>query len=303
MKRYFIITIDTEGDNLWAVKDIKTPISTENAKYLERFQLLCEKYGFVVTYLTNYEMSQDSYFVELGRSGLKNGSIEIGLHEHAWNSPPYFPLIKSPVNRGKPYLTEYPKVIIEKKLEYLTKLLQDKFQYAITSHRGGRWSFDNRIAEILCKLGYIADCTCTPGISWSHQPGWSLASKGTDWKNWKCIPDIICDYNENKLLEVPTTIIDKEKGTTPVWFRPNGKNGESLIRMVDYLCDENYEYIEFMIHSSELMPGGSPTFRYKSQIEDLYVDLDNIFQEVDKKGYEGIALSNYAKIKLGEIGK
>ena len=43
VKRYFIITIDTEGDNLWAVSDIKTPVRTENAKYLYRFQMLCEK--------------------------------------------------------------------------------------------------------------------------------------------------------------------------------------------------------------------------------------------------------------------
>ncbi|WP_395754844.1 hypothetical protein [Edwardsiella ictaluri] len=50
----FIITIDTEGDNLWQNHD---RITTENARYLPRFQLLCEKYGFKPVYLTNYEMA------------------------------------------------------------------------------------------------------------------------------------------------------------------------------------------------------------------------------------------------------
>lgn len=298
MRRYFIITIDTEGDNQWAVKDIHAHTATENAKYLERFQLLCERYGFVVTYLTNYEMARDKIFVDMGKIGLARGSVEIGMHEHSWNSPPFFPLLKSPVNRGKPYITEYPTIVIEKKLDYLTKLLQDQFQSEITSHRGGRWSFDQRVAKMLCRLGYVADCTCTPGISWKNQPGWSWMSKGTDWKNWKCVPDIICDCNGNKLVEVPATVVNRKEGLNPAWFRPNGKNGEALVRMLDYLYDENYEYIEFMIHSSELMPGGSPTFRYKSQIEDLYVDLDNLFQEIRKKGFEGISLSDYARLKI-----
>ena len=59
----FLISIDTEGDNLWKwqVGDI---VTTENAKYLPRFQSLCEKYGFKPTYLTNYEMAMDSFFIE-----------------------------------------------------------------------------------------------------------------------------------------------------------------------------------------------------------------------------------------------
>lgn len=50
MKRskYFIITIDTEGDNLWEWKE-GTPIGTENVKYLSRFQELCSQYRFKPT--------------------------------------------------------------------------------------------------------------------------------------------------------------------------------------------------------------------------------------------------------------
>ena len=33
----------------------------------------------------------------------------------------------------------------------------------------------------------------------------------------------------------------------------------------------------FMLHSSELMPGGSPTFRDAAAIEDLYVELEAVF--------------------------
>lgn len=58
----FLITIDTEGDNLWQKHD---SITTENARYLPRFQQLCEKYGFKPVYLTNYEMAIDPFLYRI----------------------------------------------------------------------------------------------------------------------------------------------------------------------------------------------------------------------------------------------
>ena len=43
-KPYFLITIDTEGDGT----------NPENARFLPRFQKLCEQFLFKPTYLTNF---------------------------------------------------------------------------------------------------------------------------------------------------------------------------------------------------------------------------------------------------------
>lgn len=300
MKRYFIITIDTEGDNLWAVSDIKTPVRTENAKYLYRFQMLCEKYDFVPTYLTNYEMANAAAMKELGREGLKRGTLEIGSHEHAWNSPPYFPLVRSPFKRGKPYLDEYPQFVIRRKLEYLTNTLEDTFQCPITSHRGGRWCLNTGIVRELDRLGYIVDCTCTPGMNWRNNPGWSIGSAGTDWSKYKNRP-FVFGYAESgikkksNLLEVPVTVAQKTKNSIPKWFRPTRSNLSELLGIADYIYKIGVPYIEFMLHSSELMPGGSPTFKGKAEIEKLYKDLDILFQAIKQYGFHGIGISDYAK--------
>jgi hypothetical protein len=37
-------------------------------------------------------------------------------------------------------------------------------------------------------------------------------------------------------------------------------------------------YVEFMLHSSEFMPGGSPTFKDEAAIEGLYRDLEELFE-------------------------
>ena len=304
MKRYFIITIDTEGDNLWAISDLKAPIRTENAKFLYRFQELCEKYRFVPTYLTNYEMANADAMIELGRAGLKKRTLEIGAHEHAWNSPPYFPLFKSPLKRGKPYLGEYPWLVIRRKLEYLTGLLEDTFQCSIHSHRGGRWYLDAVIIRELDRLGYTVDCTCTPGISWERNPGWSICSRGTDWSGYDNRPFML-EYSlhgkvhKSGIMEIPITLVGKAEGGTSKWFRPrlrpNGSNIGELLGILDYVYKRKESYIEFMLHSSELMMGGNPTFKRKGQIEKLYNDLDVLFAALKQYDFCGIGLSGFAR--------
>ena len=73
----FIITIDTEGDNLWARP---REITTRNAQYLPRFQSLCERFRFKPVYLTNYEMALSDVFVEFARDVVARGAGEIGMH-------------------------------------------------------------------------------------------------------------------------------------------------------------------------------------------------------------------------------
>ena len=226
-KRYFIITIDTEGDNLWAVTDIRQKITSHNAKYLFRFQELCEKYGFVPTYLTNFEMASSPAMIELGREGLKRGTLEIGAHEHAWNQPPYYPLMKRPGKRGKPYLSEYPRRIIRQKLEYLTATLEEQFQCSITSHRGGRWCLNGVIVDELERLGYEVDCTCTPGVDWSTFKGWSFGAKGVNWTEYPNDVFLLGYYHNKKkkikssIVEVPVSIFDMRKSGYRSWLRPS----------------------------------------------------------------------------------
>mgnify|MGYP003976026763 CR=1 FL=1 len=88
-KPAFIITIDVEGDNLWSrPRDIKC----RNALFLPRFQELCEKYNLFPVYLTNYEMAQSNEFINLAKSFINNNTGEVGMHLHAWDSPPDYKL-------------------------------------------------------------------------------------------------------------------------------------------------------------------------------------------------------------------
>lgn len=112
-EKYFIITIDTEGDNLWDWK-IGKEIHTENVLYLNRFQELCDKYGLKPVWLSNYEMLQDERYVKFIKDVVNAGHGECGMHLHAWNTPPGYELPHDDTSCPA-YLVEYPVDIMEKK--------------------------------------------------------------------------------------------------------------------------------------------------------------------------------------------
>ena len=208
MIKYFIITLDTEGDNAWDRRNITT---VENAKYLPRFQKLCDKYNFKPTYLTNYEMARSKHFIELGKSVVLDNRGEIGMHLHAWDSPPEYTLTNKDWH-FHPYLIEYPQEIMIKKIDFMTRLLEDTFDVKMSSHRAGRWAFNEDYAKLLLDYGYNIDCSVTPGISWELNKGDPEKNGGSNYKKFPFEAyfvnlDNISEKGDSSLLEVPMTIL------------------------------------------------------------------------------------------------
>ena len=294
---YVIITVDTEGDNLWSWKDGEN-ITTENTKYIPRFQDICEDFGFYPTYLTNYEMAMDNRWVSFAKEKQRKGLCEIGMHLHAWNTPPIVNL----ENRygGNPYITEYTKDIIEAKVQTMINLLSVRFECNIASNRSGRWATNAAYLNILRDYGIKVDCSVTPGLDLSGIPGRS-ANCGNDYSRCNMGAYVIVDG----LLEVPMTSM---KTKTPIdgslrqriktvikgeilWLRPIMN-----VRKLRYLSEKSLkkcDYVEFMVHSSELMPGGSPYFRDSDAVDMLFKRMKDLFSYLKGIGLSGMTLSEY----------
>lgn len=299
MGRKLIITVDTEGDNLWTWKS-GNQISTGNTIFINRFQDLCEKHGFKPTYLTNYEMALDKRWVEYGKNKAKAGKCEIGLHIHAWNSPPIVELEDR--YHGNSYITEYTDDIIQKKVTYLAELLRNVFEVPIISSRSGRWATNDMYYRALVNAGIKIDCSVTPEIDLSSIPGCSK-NVGNDYSKYSKYPSEIYPG----LYEIPMTTRKIRWGATgsfkhkvkslligeEMWLRPLKLSMKYLKKIVEHTEKEHMDYLEFMLHSSELMPGGSPYFADEEDIEKLYAILDQFFGYLKEKEYVGYTLSEY----------
>lgn len=206
-KPAFIITLDTEGDNLW---ENEHNITTQNTHFLPRFQQLCERFQFKPVWLTNYEMAIDEAYIEFAQDVIARNTGEIGMHLHAWNSPPLVALTDNDLHY-QPYLIEYPKSQMRDKIAFMTDLLENKLQTKMLSHRAGRWAFNETYAQLLIEFGYQVDCSVTPKVDWRFTKGDPAQSGGTDYSNFPShayFMDVndISKAGDSTLLEVPMSI-------------------------------------------------------------------------------------------------
>lgn len=305
--KYFLISVDTEGDNQW---DPSKEVSTQNVEYIPRFQELCEKYGYKPVWLSNYEMVCDDKYVDYMKPKQDKGLCEIGMHLHAWFTPPEYPLEKKTDQRD--YLIEYPYEVMEQKIITMTDLIEEKFGTKPVSHRSGRWAMDDRYFKLLKQYGYKIDCSVTPHVSWEKNLG-STGLGGTNYSEYNEKPYV----TEYGLLEIPVTIrhiryLDANRMTgfldslreikrwilgRDQWLRFFETGSYLGIRKM-LEKNKNEEVLLFMIHSAELMPGGSPYFKDSNDIEALYKGIEDMFKFVQKMNYKGITMKDFYKIEM-----
>ena len=295
----FLIGVDVEADNLWGNSRV---ISTENAAHIPRFQVLCEKHGMRLTYFVDYDMVREDRFVELGRDVLKRDVGEVGMHLHAWNTPPHHDL----GSEGPSYLYEYPIPVMREKISTVTRAIRETFGMKPVSHRAGRWGLNPAYAKLLAQEGYEVDSSVTPWMSWANSPGATPDSCGPDFRHFPSAPyyldvDRIDRPGHSSLLEIPATVqLRKGSPRNAVktaarrvgltrgrvaraayaceWFRAAEMTAERLLRMVRKACTARDRHMMFTIHSSELMAGGSPSFQTDESIERLYEMLEALFE-------------------------
>lgn len=298
----FIITIDTEGDNLWAYHK-GNQVKTENANYIPRFQDLCNKYGFKPVWLTNYEMIMSDVYVDYIKKPLAESQCEVGIHLHAWNNPPLYDLKGK--YKGNPYLIEYPSDVMYAKFKTTYDLIYERLGVKVKSHRSGRWAMNDRYFKLLEDFEITCDCSYTPGVSWAKAEGETVL-RGSDYSK---VPKN--EHMIGNILEVPATVRQYNHYLSSgslkqrlrafvkgghIWFRPALSSLQDMKKlMVDVDAEPNNNYLEFMIHSSELMPGGSPYFNDSNAIDKMYDTMDELFAFARKLGYEGETLESYTK--------
>ena len=154
---------------------------------------------------------------------------------------------------------------------------------------------------MLKEFGIEVDCSFTPGVSWAHIPGETMM--GTDYSN---VPRN--HHYVQGIFELPMTIRRVRYSKTGsikhrlrtlffgknVWLRPATSTANEMIDLCKLVQSErDVDYLELMLHSSELMPSGSPYFKDEDSIERLYQTMEELFAYVSSVGYEGITMVDY----------
>lgn len=322
---YIVITIDTEADNQW---DPTARQTVRNLAYVPRFQRLCERFGFPVTYLCTYEVAGDPMFTsERGFRGWQDrGTAEVGAHLHPWSTPPLAPETGDHAPTPRPYPSELERGDFVQKMRTLTHAITRGCGRRPTSYRAGRWGFSAEHVGALLELGYEVDCSVTPMTSWRDHPG-AGGGDGPDFRRcgvepYRLDPLDLSRHGVSGLIEAPVTIvpgswverrwalarrwssagvvgrIGRRAGLWrgPRWYRPwPHHSAADLARVYDTAEAMGLPLVEMMFHSSELMPGGSPFYPDPASVERLYATLEGTFAHAADRGAIGVTLTEFAR--------
>ena len=100
----------------------------------------------------------------------------------------------------------------------------------------------------------------------------------------------------NSLKQGYDRLRGKQRSPSVHWLRPVGGNVQQMIAVAEKTLAEGSDYVEFMLHSSEFMPDGSPTFKNEADIDRLYSDLEQLFSWLQGRT-QGMTLAEYAAAK------
>ena len=302
-RKYFVLTVDAESDDAWSYPQT---VSLNNLSEIPRFQNLCDRYNIFPTYLLTYEYAASTKAASLLRSILNSGRCEIGMHFHAWTTPPF----DSPDKDNKvdlkwlqAYQYELPDKLFYKKIETLKNTIRSVFDKSPTSHRGGRWGIDQRTINWLIENEFTIDTSVVPLTSFETSLG--TKSKGPVFLNNPIYPYFWKNEKFGKLLEIPVSIYIPRSLINPIYLKikkANSKITNKLFRKFKYFemlrpypkntsrfyskfignayNDKHRTVINMMLHSSELALNCSPLTKSIEGYNKVWHLIESIFSEI-----------------------
>jgi hypothetical protein len=301
MVTWFTVTVDAEEEWDWASGWPTDNVSVTNIRQLPRFEELCSRHGVAVTYFANSAVFQDAASRETLRELARCPNVEIGMHIHPWNTPPFHH--RGPVSARESFLHNLPPDVIHAKLDTVYALFERE-GWRPTSFRGGRYSSGPTVQEFLRKKGVRADASVVPYTTWPYDDA-------PDYRDRGLLPVRLPPRrDEEALWEIPLTlaftrrpaafwrscyeriecsplrhlgliaVAEKLGLVRRVWLNFEDPLGEHMLPFLRQLRSMKLPCICFTLHSSSLMAGGN-SYTPTKQCEDrLFARIDEVLSTI-----------------------
>lgn len=304
---YLTITIDVEEEGLFSRSYPRSGSKVTNVAELRRLEFIPRDFGFPLTLLTTYPVAQDPAAREVLISWQQEHGAEIGVHLHPWNTPPFTDLPDTePIPTAR-----LPLPLVEDKLDTLVECLTERFGAPPRSFRMGRFDWSSGLLALLPQFGLRVDSSMVP-----------LTIKGEGFRNFLTQPDPSWleapSSTRQGLLEAPVTMVPVWPASARVLHRLAGllskDTGQSLLSRYRFVGAAGIHpawfplfsmllaaslhrrrggrVLTLFLHSSELLPGGSPDFPTAKAVARLVAKLRDFLTFLADLGpVQGVTLS------------
>jgi len=312
------VTVDTEEEWDWDAGYPTTNLTLRNIAELPRLQDAFARHGAAVTYFVNYAVLSDSTARRTILDLAHRPSVEIGMHIHPWNTPPL--AHRGPVTPRETFLHNLPPDLTRAKLESVYGLF-DKHGLRPTSFRGGRFSTSEVVQDFLRDKKFVADASVLPFSTWADDGA-------PDYRDRRPVPVRRSRRrpDEQALWELPSTMgfsrrpfglwhrVFQLVSSTPLrhlrliglaeriglvrraWLSFESPLGRPMLPFLRLLRKLRLPCVDFMLHSSSLLVGGSGFTRTAADRERMFASIDEVLGIVS-------AWSDFQSATVTEVAK
>jgi hypothetical protein len=298
MTTLYTLTVDTEEewdwDSGWPTRDL----SVTNIRQLPKFQQLCARHGAAVTYFTDQAVFDNPEARQTILEVARQDRVEIGLHIHPWNTPPFDP--DRPVTARETFLHNLPPEVAVAKLESVYRRFTEA-GLRPTSFRGGRYSTGPVVQGFLRDKGFLADASVLPFSTWKDDgapdhrerdlypvrlpprrdgepPLWevplTLAFTRRPYRFWQRAFDKVEHSWLSKLRLIG--IAERTGLVRRAWLNLENPLGKNMIPFLKKLRGLSLPCVCLTLHSSSLMAGGNGYTRTKADEDRLFAYTDEV---------------------------
>ncbi len=294
----FVLTIDTEEEWDWGQGYPTGTPSVQNTQKIPKFQAFCNELRVKPTYFIDYAIVADKASVERFRAPLEKGECEIGGHLHPWVTPP----VEETVRTENTHAINLPSDLVKRKLDNLTGLLEKAFGERPLTFRSGRWGVNGTLLKILVEEGYQTDSSVFPFYADSAFSYYG-APEVPYWPDFNAC---IREAAQREIFEIPVTsgfdspnfplwdtvhqLLSKKPWSTfhgvgILWhlhimrklsLSPELEDASDMIALIKACLKRDHRIIHMFLHSSTLLPGGSPYVSNQKDEENFYQKIADV---------------------------
>jgi glycosyltransferase involved in cell wall biosynthesis len=286
-----MVTVDTEEIFDW---DCPKPVghSLSLLGDFARFQILCERLEIIPHYFLTWPLMEDTKTAAWFKQIFKSGKATLGLHLHAWETPPDHPMKRE----GQIYQSSMPQELHLQTLQHLAKLFETVFGFRATTHRAGRYGISPGVMEDLAETGIVHDFSPSAGFDFRSQGGPDFTRLGAHPFYHRtrmgdiitCLPpsgaraikrtQVFLPQNLNTIANFKSATGWREtlqtNLTAPMRLTPEGNSSGAMIALARALARSHVPLLTLSFHSSTLTPGATPYTKDKQDVKDFLARLE-----------------------------
>jgi glycosyltransferase involved in cell wall biosynthesis len=290
-----VTMVDAEEAFEWSRPFSRTALDVSSMAAQVLAHRVFARHGVVPVYLVDYAVAAQ----EDGRAPLRellaDRACEIGAQLHPWVTPPFV----EEVNERNSYAGNLPTMLEYEKARRLTEILAESFGEQPRIYRTGRFGVGARTADILKRLGYLADS--------SLAPCWPTPLQGRPAEAWALSARPHWVDRQRELLEIPVSaalvgrLARQGSRLAPFVFNPvaerlgvpgamshlgalerirlspEGITIEEAKRLTRWMLAEGHRVFVLTYHSPSLKPGNTPYVRSQADLDRFLAWLDEYY--------------------------